>query len=62
MDKERLVQIAERNLNKARKALEVNCTRKGITDDEINNLHDNVKYAEVVCDLITYHVQENWRT
>lgn len=57
MDKERLLQIAERNLKKARRALEVNCTRKGITDEERNNLHDNVKYAEVVYDLISYHVK-----
>ena len=57
MDKERLLQIAERNLHKARKALEVNCTRKGITEDEINNLHDNVNYAEVVYGLIAYYAQ-----
>ena len=57
MDKERLLQIAERNLKKARKALEMNCSRHGITDEEINNLSDNVKFAEVVYDLISYHAQ-----
>ena len=57
MDKERLVQIAERNLKKARRALEVNCSRKGITDEEINNLRDNIRYAEVAYDLISYHAQ-----
>ena len=62
MDKERLVQIAERNLKKAKKARDIGCKRQGVTDEEKNNLHDNVKYAEVVCDLITHHVQENWRT
>ena len=56
MDKERLVQIAERNLKKARKSLEINCARKGITDEERNNLVDNVKFAEIVYDLLSYQV------
>ena len=57
MDSERLVQIAERNLKKAKKALEISCKRQGITDEERNNLADNVRFAEVVCDLISYHAQ-----
>lgn len=59
MDKDRLLQIAERNLKKARRSLEVNCVRNGITEEEINNLRDNVKFAEVVCNLIAYHVQNS---
>ena len=55
MDKERLVQIAERNLKKAKKALEINCKRQGITDEERNNLSDNVKFAEIVLDLVANH-------
>jgi hypothetical protein len=51
------LQIAERNLKKAQKALEINYDRKGITDEERNNLSDNVKYAQVVHDLIAYHAQ-----
>lgn len=57
MDKERLVQIAERNLKKARKSLEIGCRRQGITDEERNNLADNVKFAEIVYDLVVYHAQ-----
>ena len=57
MTKEKIVQIAERNLKKARRAFEANCNRQGITEDEINNLSDNVKFAEVVYDLISYHAQ-----
>lgn len=57
MTKERLLQIAERNLNKAQRALDVNYSRKGITEEERNNLSDNVKYAQVVYDLISYHAQ-----
>ena len=55
MTKEHLLQIAERNLKKAQKALDVNSHRKGITDDERHNLTDNVMYAQVVCDLILNH-------
>ena len=57
MNKERLVQIAERNLKKAKKSLEINCHRQGISDEERNNLVDNVKFAEIVYDLISYHAQ-----
>lgn len=57
MDNDRLVQIAERNLKKAKKALEINCKRQGITDEERNNLADNVRFAEVVYDLIAIHAQ-----
>ena len=55
MDNDRLVQIAERNLKKAKKALEINCKRQGITDEERNNLADNVKFAEIVLDLVANH-------
>ena len=58
MTKERLVQIAERNLKKAQRALLVNRERQGITEEEINNLSDNVKYAQVVYDLIVHHYIE----
>lgn len=57
MDKEKLLQIAERNLKKAQKALEANYNRKGIADDEKKNLVDNVEFAEMVYDLIAYHAK-----
>lgn len=57
MTKERLLQIAERNLKKAQRSLDINSNRKGITDEEKNNLVDNLQYAQVVHDLISYHAQ-----
>ena len=59
MTKERLLQIAERNRKKAQIALNTNRDRKGVTEAEISNLTDNLKYAEVVYDLIAYHAQSN---
>lgn len=58
MTKEKLLQIAERNLKKTQRALLVNRERQGITEEEINNLSDNVKYAQVVHDLIVHHYIE----
>ena len=57
MTKEKLLQIAERNLKKAKIALLANSNRKGITDEEKNNLVNNVDFAQTVCDLIERHVQ-----
>jgi cell division protein FtsI/penicillin-binding protein 2 len=55
MNKDRMLQMAARNLKKARKALTINCSRQGITEEERNNLADNVRFAEVVYDLIASH-------
>lgn len=52
MDKEKMIQIAERNLRKAQMALHKNRERKGITDQEIENLSNNVEYSQKVYDLI----------
>ena len=52
MTKEKLIQISERNLSKAKRALDYNYNRQGITDVERENLLNNVEYAEVVCELI----------
>ena len=52
MTKEKLMHIAERNLNKAKKSMEHNYNRQGITETEKENLSDNVKFAEVVYELI----------
>lgn len=52
MNKEKMIQIAERNLRKAQMALHNNRERKGITDQEIENLSNNVEYSQKVYDLI----------
>ena len=52
MNKEKMIQIAERNLSKAKRALYNNRERKGITDQEIENLSNNVEYSQKVYDLI----------
>ena len=57
MNKDRLLQIAERNLKKAQRAWKINRDRTGITEEEINNLSSNVKYAQAVYDLIGNYAQ-----
>lgn len=57
MNKEKMLQIAERNLRKAKRALYSNYDRKGITESEIENLSDNVEYAQMVYDLIVEYVK-----
>lgn len=52
MNKETMVKIAERNLNKANRALTNNYNRSGITEAERENLLHNVEYARTVYDLI----------
>lgn len=52
MTKEKMIQIAERNVRKAEKALENNRNRKGITEAEMENLLNSVEYNKAVYDLI----------
>lgn len=52
MTKEKMIQIAERNVRKAEKALENNRNRKGITEVEMENLLNSVEYSKAVYDLI----------
>lgn len=52
MNREKMIEIADRNLNKAKRALSKNLNRKGITDVELKNLTDNAEYAQVVYNLI----------
>ena len=56
MNKEQMLQIAERNLKKAKKALDNNCNRQGITELEIENLNNSIEYANTVYDLIVKYV------
>jgi hypothetical protein len=56
MNKEKMIQIAERNLKKAKMALLNNYERKGITEQEIENLSNNVEYAQMVYNLIVDNV------
>ena len=57
MNTEKLVQIAERNLTKAQKALDNNYNRNGITEVERENLLNNVEYAEIVYDLVVRYAR-----
>lgn len=56
MKKDIMLQIAERNLNKANRALANNYNRPGITEPERENLTNNVEYAEAVYELITKYI------
>lgn len=57
MTKEKLIQISERNLSKAKRALDYNYNRQGITEIERENLSNNVEFAEIVCELIKINAQ-----
>ena len=59
MYKEQMLKIAERNLRKAKKALENNRKRSGMTEDELENLLSNVKYAQVVYHLIDNNIKDD---
>ena len=52
MNKEKMLQIAERNLKKAKMSLLNNYERKGVTEQELENLSNNVEYAQIVHDMI----------
>lgn len=52
MDREKMLQIAERNLKKAKMSLLNNYERKGITEQELENLSANVEYTQIVYDMI----------
>lgn len=52
MSKDKMMQIAERNLNKAKRAFDNNYNRQGITEIERENLSNNVEYAQMVYDLL----------
>lgn len=52
MNREEMLAIAERNIKKAKRALDMNQNRPGITDTELSNLVRNALYAENVYRLI----------
>lgn len=52
MTKEKLISIAERNLRKSKTAYEHNYNRTGATEQEKENLKNNIEYNEIVLELI----------
>lgn len=52
MTKEKLIMITERNLKKAEIAYERNHNRSGITEQEVENLKNNIEYNQIILDLI----------
>lgn len=52
MDREIMIQIAERNLKKAKKALFNNSNRSGVTQAEIEILSNKVEYTQYIYDAI----------
>ena len=53
---EAMLQLAERNMNKAQIAMNNNYDRKGITEQERENLTNNVEYTQIVYDLVSRYV------
>ena len=58
MTKEKLLFIAERNVQKAEKAIQNNYDRPGITEQERENLRDNRAYTLYVQELIRKYATE----
>ena len=58
MTKEKLLMIAERNLKKAQIAFEHNYNRVGVTEQEKENLTNNVEYNRIVCNLMKQMLDE----
>ena len=52
MQKEQMLKIAEKNLRKAKISLQNNYNRPGVTEQERENLSNNVEYAQTVYNLI----------
>lgn len=52
LTKEQMLAISTRNLKKAKYALEHNDNRAGITEQEKENLMNNVEYNQIVLNLI----------
>ena len=58
MTSEKLLSIAKRNLKKAEIAHKHNYDRQGITENERENLSDNVEHAKIVLDLINAKINK----
>ena len=52
MTKEKMMQMAERNLSRAKRSVDYNYNRPGITEIERENLLNNAEFAKIVCELI----------
>ena len=56
MKKEKMLEIADRNIKKAQMSFYRQFQRPGIKEQEKENLANNVEYAILIKDLITKHV------
>lgn len=52
MTKEKALKIAERNLKKAEMTYKHNYNRQGVTEQEKENIVNNLEYAKFVLDMI----------
>lgn len=57
MQREKMLAIAEKNLRKAKYSLQFHYDRKGVTEQERENILRNVEYAQTVYNLIVEHVK-----
>lgn len=53
---EKMMYKAQRDVHKAQKAYDLNYNRSGVTEQERENLADNVAYAHLVLELVSSHV------
>ena len=56
LDFEQMMYKAQRDVHKAQKAYDLNYNRSGVTEQERENLADNVAYAHLVLELVSSHV------
>ena len=57
MTTETILKIAERNLHKAHMAMQSNYERNGVSEQEKENLINNVEYTQLVYDLVAKYVK-----
>lgn len=59
LDFEKMMYKAQRDVHKAQKAYDLNYNRSGVTEQERENLADNVAYAHLVLELVSGYIQTN---
>ena len=59
MTKEKMLAIAEKNLKSAKYSLQFHYDRKGVTEQERENILRKVEYAQTVYDLISKYFKED---
>lgn len=58
MSEEQILLMSENNLEKSQRRYDRNYNRKGVTQEERNNLTKNVEYAKIILDMVKQSIKE----